>query len=118
MGSGNIIHSLKDVDWHNQKSGHPWAIKMRKQANEYLLAHQHAQLINYKSNGEEWGKAINSAEHYLPLLYIVALEEPGERLTLFNDELTMGSMSMTSFLIDAPNSLLHGVIENKNKMFN
>jgi aromatic ring-opening dioxygenase catalytic subunit (LigB family) len=48
---------------------------VRKQSNEYLLSRQYDRLINYKENGEDWMKAINSGEHFLPLLYIIALEE-------------------------------------------
>ncbi|PYM18189.1 MAG: 4,5-DOPA dioxygenase extradiol, partial [Candidatus Rokuibacteriota bacterium] len=38
-------------------------------------------------------------EHYLPLLYALALKDDADRVTYFNDRLTMGGISMRSLLI-------------------
>lgn len=44
--------------------------------------------------------AVPTPEHYLPLLYAIALQQPGEAVELFNDRV-VGSISMTSVLIGA-----------------
>ena len=36
------------------------------------------------------------AEHFLPLLYVLAQREDGEPVDIFNDEIIAGSLSMTS----------------------
>ena len=46
------------------------------------------------------GTALNSAERYLPMIYAVALREPDESVTWFNDTAVAGSLTMTSFRID------------------
>ena len=33
-------------------------------------------------------------EHYLPLLYVLGASEPGEPVTLFNDHIDLGAISM------------------------
>ena len=38
-------------------------------------------------------------EHYLPLLYALAVKAEGEKVSFFNDKIVMGSISMTSVLI-------------------
>ena len=38
-------------------------------------------------------------EHYLPLLYALALKEEDEQVTFFNDQPVAGSLTMTSLLI-------------------
>ncbi len=41
-----------------------------------------------------------SPEHYLPLLYTLALKQDGEQVTLFNDKAVGGSLTMTSVKIE------------------
>jgi len=40
--------------------------------------------------------AIPTPEHYLPLLYVLGLKTEKDPLSFFNDQLVMGSISMTS----------------------
>jgi len=40
--------------------------------------------------------AVPTPEHYLPLLYTLGLKDKGDDLSLFNDKLLAGSLSMTS----------------------
>ncbi len=66
---------------------------------KWILNSDHQSLINYKSQGKEFNLAIPSAEHYLPLLYTLALKEVNENVGFFNDKLVGGSLSMTSMKI-------------------
>ena len=56
-------------------------------------------LIDFKSQGKAFDLAIPTPEHYLPLLYTLALKEENENLTLFNDKPVGGSLTMTSVKI-------------------
>jgi len=53
-------------------------------------------LINFKSQGKSFDLAIPTPEHYLPLLYTLALKEENEKVSLFNDKAVAGSLTMTS----------------------
>jgi 4,5-DOPA dioxygenase extradiol len=44
--------------------------------------------------------AIPAPEHYLPLLYILALKEEKEKASIFNDKAIGGSLTMTSVKIE------------------
>jgi 4,5-DOPA dioxygenase extradiol len=44
--------------------------------------------------------AIPTLDHYLPLIYTLGLKEKSDEISLFNDELIGGSLSMTSVMID------------------
>ncbi len=47
-----------------------------------------------------WGQApVPSPDHYLPLLYVLALQQQHESLSIFNDANVLGSIAMTSFKI-------------------
>jgi 4,5-DOPA dioxygenase extradiol len=43
---------------------------------------------------------VPSPEHYLPLLYIAALQREDETITLATDEIVNGSLSMLSAIVD------------------
>jgi 4,5-DOPA dioxygenase extradiol len=97
IGSGNIVHNLRRVEWQNQ-GGAEWAIKANEKIKELILANNYQSLIDYPILGKEVQLAIPTTEHYLPLLYIMALKQADEEISFFNDKLVMGSLSMTSLI--------------------
>lgn len=102
VGSGNIIHNLRMVDFANINTrgfGFDWAIEAHEITNSRLLNGNFKELIDYKSLGKSLQLAVPTPDHYLPLLYILGLKKENEHLELFNDELLAGSLSMTSVLI-------------------
>jgi len=102
IGSGNMVHNLRMVAWDKMNEpgyGFDWAIEANEKMKKLILANDHKALINYESQGKAFELAIPTPEHYLPLLYILALKEERERLEFFNDRTTMGSLSMTSVKI-------------------
>jgi len=99
IGSGNMVHNLGMVAWDKLNTvdyGFDWALEAREKMKKYMLNGDFNQLINYKSQGRSFELAIPSPEHYLPLLYALALKEENEQLTLFNDKPVAGSLTMTS----------------------
>jgi 4,5-DOPA dioxygenase extradiol len=99
IGSGDIVHNLRLVDWEQPDGGFPWAEEMNTTFKDAILHHDHAGLINYPSFGEGAALAIPTPDHYLPLLYVLALQHNGESIEFFNDRIVMGSVSMTSFVV-------------------
>lgn len=102
VGSGNIIHNLRLADWRNINTvgaGWDWAIEAREQTNNWLLDGNFQNIINYQKQGTALQYAVPTPDHYLPLVYTLGLKEKSDRLTLFNDELIGGSLSMTSVRI-------------------
>lgn len=100
IGSGNIVHNLRLVDWHNKDSGFDWALEINEKFKKLITEGNHKELINYNSLGYESNLAIPTPEHYLPLLYILGMKEEEETVSFFNDKVVMGSLSMTSLIID------------------
>ena len=101
VGSGNMIHNLRRVAWDklNTPFAYDWALEVREKMNTAILTHDHRKLIDFKSQGMAFDLAIPTPEHYLPLIYAVALQEKNEEVTLFNDLPVGGSLSMTSLKI-------------------
>lgn len=102
IGSGNIVHNLRMVDWANfdkEDYGYDWAIEARATINQFLMDGNYAPLINYQDQGAAFQLAIPSPDHYLPLMYTLGLQQKGEDIQFFNDKLMAGSLSMTSVKI-------------------
>lgn len=100
IGSGNIVHNLRLVAW-DKLTGEPYAYDWAAEANEKMkskiLNEDFQSLVDFRNQGREFGLAIPTPEHYLPLLYILALKDKKDEITIFNDQLVGGSISMTSF---------------------
>lgn len=101
IGSGNMVHNLRILDWHRADSGYDWAVDINETFKKSILSGDHRTLINYEGLGQAGKLSIPTPEHYLPLLYILGLTNGKEKTTIFNDKLVMGSISMTSVRIDA-----------------
>lgn len=97
IGSGNIIHNL--ANWRNSiGTSLDWAEDFRARSNAAILAHDLETLTRFAPDDRAAAQAINSAEHFLPLLYALGAKLPGDETALFNDYAD-GSISMTSVLI-------------------
>lgn len=101
VASGNMVHNLQMIAWErpNEHFGFDWAIEANEKMKQFILNDDHQSLINYEKQGREFQLSIPSPEHYLPLLYALALKEKNETLTVFNDKIVSGSLSMTSIKI-------------------
>lgn len=102
IGSGNIVHNLRLVDWSKvdvPEFGFDWALEADKKVKQLILDGDHKSLIGFRKQGRAFDLAIPTPEHFLPLLYILALKEENEPLEFFNDRAVMGSLTMTSVRI-------------------
>ncbi len=100
IGSGNMVHNLGMVNWNMMDGGgYDWAYQVNDKFKELILKGDHAPLVKYDSLGKEALMAIPTPEHYLPLLYTLALQEKKDEVSLFNDKAIGGSLTMTSVRI-------------------
>jgi 4,5-DOPA dioxygenase extradiol len=102
VGSGNIVHNLRQVAWDkadDEEFGHDWAIEANELVKKYVRERNHEKLINYQSLGRSVQMAAPTPDHYLPLLYALALQQDDEQVDFFNDKAVMGSLTMTSVKI-------------------
>jgi len=66
-----------------------------------LLANDHAALTEMSAFGEDGARSIPTPEHYLPLLYVIALQKAEDRVVFLTDGIELGSISMLSVAIGA-----------------
>jgi 4,5-DOPA dioxygenase extradiol len=100
MGSGNMVHNLRMMDWGMiNGGGFDWAIDINERFKTSILSSEHDDLIHFERLGQAAKLAIPTPEHYLPLLYTLALKSDQDQVTLFNDKAVAGSLTMTSVRI-------------------
>jgi 4,5-DOPA dioxygenase extradiol len=99
IGSGNMVHNLRAIDWSGKTQGFDWALEANAKFKKLIMENEHQQLINYQDLGSAVKLAIPSPEHYLPLLYTLAMKEKEDIVSFFNDKAVMGSITMTSVKI-------------------
>ena len=81
------------------KIGCDWAIEINDTFKQLIHEGRHERLTGYRILGKAALQAIPSPDHYLPLLYVLGLQEKGEKVSFFNDKAVMGSRTMTSVKI-------------------
>lgn len=99
IGSGNIVHNLGKVAWNRLDDyyAYDWAIEANDKIKSFVLNENFKQLIDFKNQGAAFQLAIPTPEHYLPLLYTLALKDVKDQTVIFNDKPLGGSLTMTSF---------------------
>jgi 4,5-DOPA dioxygenase extradiol len=94
LGSGNIVHNLRRIDWQQPERGFDWAVRFQQGVRHHLAARLHTALFD--TSGPDAALAVPTPDHYWPLLYIAAQQRAGEVVTFFNDRIEYGSIGMLS----------------------
>jgi 4,5-DOPA dioxygenase extradiol len=97
VGSGNVVHNLGVMEW--QDTAFDWALEMDQLIAERIAARDHRPLIEYDRLGPSARMAVPTSEHYLPLLYVLALQDDDDGIEFFAEKVTLGSVSMRSLRV-------------------
>lgn len=100
IGSGNIVHNLHAFAW-GKHTPEPldWALRFEQTAREMILSGRHEPLIDYELLGKNALLSAPTPEHYLPLIYILALQKEDEKVSFPVEGFDGGSISMLSVQI-------------------
>jgi len=106
IGSGNMVHNFGYValapgheNDFNHPFGHAWALEANDTFKKQILTGDHKGLINYKTFSKATQLAAPTPDHFLPLLYSVALQDKSDNVSFFNDAAVAGSFTMTSVIL-------------------
>jgi 4,5-DOPA dioxygenase extradiol len=100
IGSGNIIHNLHAYAWgKHEVKPFDWAVRFEKLARELLVKGDHDPLVGYERLGSDALLSAPTPDHYLPLLYVIALQRDGEQVTFPVEGFDGGSISMLTVQI-------------------
>ncbi|GAB2494888.1 4,5-DOPA-extradiol-dioxygenase [Arenimonas alkanexedens] len=99
VGSGNIVHNLR-LWRQNQEEAYDWAERFDEDIAERIAEGHHEGMLGYETLGPDALLAIPTPEHYLPLLYVLALQREDDAVEFFNETVN-SSISMRSVLVGA-----------------
>jgi len=101
VGSGNVVHNLRTARRTEAAAPYDWALQFNQSVREHVQRGEHAPLIAYEEAGQAARMSVPSAEHYLPLLYVIAQQQEGETASIITDGIDLGSISMLSVAVGA-----------------
>ncbi len=93
MGSGNVVHNLFAIDWDEEAEPADWATAFDDFVAGAVAEGRHDELVDYLSH-PLGRRAAPTPDHFLPLLYVLAAQAPGEAVTTVHAGIQHGSVSM------------------------
>ena len=96
--TGNIAHNVDMVD-HSMECGFEWAVRFDTRVRDMVLAGDIAGVMDYKSI-PDWETAIPMPSHYLTLIAAMGAAGQDYKVSVWNDYVELGSLSMTSYIFE------------------
>lgn len=99
LGSGNIVHNLRLVNWQKPDSAFDWALEFDAKVKEQLVNGDYKELTNYRTWGKFAELSVPTNDHYLPMMYTIGLAQPKEEVKFLFEGFEMGSISQRCFWV-------------------
>jgi len=98
IGSGNVVHNLRRIDWHLAERAYDWAEDFDHTVRKIMTARPQ-ELMTAMSH-PAYALAVPTPEHFLPLAYLAGLSSAaGQEADILTEGGTMGAITMTSFVL-------------------
>jgi 4,5-DOPA dioxygenase extradiol len=95
MGSGDVVHNLHTYAWgRHEVAPFDWALRFETLVRDGVRSHDHQRLIEYEAEGPDAQLAVPTAEHYLPLLYVLGAGHDDDAVSFPVEGMDGGSVSM------------------------
>ena len=98
LGSGNITHNLREVDFSGRSPAKAWAQEFDGRTSEALTKRDLAWLWAETGDSKLWQTAHPTLEHYWPLMYIAGVSDEKDRVSFPFEQIQLGSLSMRTVL--------------------
>jgi 4,5-DOPA dioxygenase extradiol len=98
VGSGNIVHNLRRIDWSRPDDAFDWTRRFDDEVAE-IMTSSPSELVGVSAH-EDYDLAVPTPDHFLPAMYIAGLAAAaGETAHVLVDGYAMGSLSMVSYTL-------------------
>jgi 4,5-DOPA dioxygenase extradiol len=100
LGSGNVVHNLHAYAWgRKQVEPYDWGLRFEQTLRGFIEGGELARVADYEQLGQDAALSAPTPEHFLPLLYVLALQQPGEPIRFPTEGFDGGSISMLSLRV-------------------
>ena len=100
VGSGNIVHNLRRLQWAQPDLGFDWAHRFDEAART-MLTEAPSRVPDLRDHAD-FAQSVPTPDHFIPLLYIAGLADAAQRpLEPLVEGCAFGSVSMASYTLDA-----------------
>ncbi len=102
VGSGNVVHNLRAVDFQQPDAGFDWAQRFDAAFTAAVTGSDPAATAALDGHAD-FPVAVPTPDHYLPALYLAGLADAaGESAEVLIDGCAYGSLSMTAYTLGLP----------------
>ena len=95
LGSGNVVHNLRRIDWRQPESGYDWAQRFDEAVRE-KVATDPAHILSLTQH-PDYATAVPTPDHFIPFLYVAGLASAAEPAKALVEGCALGSISMTCY---------------------
>lgn len=97
VGTGNVVHNLGMLSFAHVDSGFEWAERFQQRCLDIVASSNDRDLIKFATLGADANRAIPSADHFLPVLYVLgARDHKDDAVEFITPRCVLGSLSMMS----------------------
>jgi len=100
IGSGNLVHNLYDIDYRTNSEPYEWAVEADDTLKQLIITEDLEGLNSFPQKNKFGHKAVPSPDHYYPMLYVMGMKLPEEKIEFTYEGIQNGSISMRSFIIN------------------
>jgi 4,5-DOPA dioxygenase extradiol len=101
IGSGDVVHNLRAMDWSKPDAAFDWAQRFDDAARAIMT--KRPEDAPSLQGHPDFPRAVPTPDHFIPLLYLAGLAAAERRpAQVLVDGCAYGSVSMTSYGLDVP----------------
>jgi 4,5-DOPA dioxygenase extradiol len=98
IGSGNIVHNLRAINFQKDAKPFDWAMEFDSTIRHWIETGDHASIMEFQKLGAVAQLAHPSYDHFLPLMYVLGFQHKEETPKFFNTDFDMSTVSMRSMI--------------------
>lgn len=94
VGSGNIVHNLRQIDWNEQAKPYDWAVEFDEVVKTQINKRDFKSLLTLQNSTIAGKLSVPTPDHYLPLLYILGAANDKDKVEYIYEGMQNASISM------------------------